>query len=197
MFDSLVGLLSGAWWSYPLLAGVCLADAVLPVMPSEASLITCGITAGTGGLVLPLVVLAAFVGAWLGDNLSYTIGDSAEGWARRWVVRGEKGRRGLAWAERALDRHGGSLLVVARFVPGGRTVTTIGCGVLGYPRTLFMTYDAVGALVWSLVNALTGYLGGQAFADRTYAAFAVSFGVAAAVAVAIEVVRRLRARRTT
>lgn len=201
VLDSLVDLLSGQWWSYALLLGLCVLDVVLPILPSESAVITGGIVAAQGGMILWLVVVAATVGAWSGDNLAYTIGDKAQDWARRWIVRGEKGQRGLRWAERTLDRHGGSLVIVARFVPGGRTVTTISCGTLGYPRRRFMAFDAVGAVTWASVNALVGYFGGRAFKDRTLLAFAVSFGIALLVAGCIElgraVYRRSRRRQTT
>lgn len=186
MFDSLVHLVGGAWWGYPLVLGLCLLDVIFPVLPSETAVITGGIVAATGGMLLWLVVLVGAVGAFAGDNLAYTIGDRAEGWARRWIMRGDKGRRGLEWAEKMLDRHGGSLVIVARFIPGGRTATTIGCGVLGFPRPRFMAFDAGGAVLWAVVNAMVGYLGGKAFSDRTFLAFAVSFGIALAVAGLIE-----------
>lgn len=111
-------------------------------------------------MLLGWVIVMAAVGAFLGDNLAYWIGRSAENWARRWITRGEKGQRGLQWAHRELDRHGGSLVIVARFIPGGRTATTISCGVLHFPYRQFLAFDGGGAVLWATINVLIGYFGG-------------------------------------
>jgi membrane protein DedA with SNARE-associated domain len=98
-----------------------------------------------------------------------------------------------------LERHGGPLVIVARFLPGGRTATTIACGVLGFPYRQFVAFDAIGAVVWATLNTMIGYIGGNAFAHNTIAAFAVSFGAALALAGIIELIRwiRRRSRRQT
>lgn len=53
----------------------------------------------------------------------------------------------------------------------------------------------VGALTWAVYNGLLGYLGGQAFEQQTWKGLLLSFGVAAAVAGLVELVRWLRGRR--
>lgn len=194
MFDSVLDMLGDAWWAYPLILLFCTFDAVIPALPSETALLTGGILAADGRMALAGVIVMAGLGAFLGDNLAYWIGRSAEDWARRWITRGARGRRGLEWAERELTRHGGPLLIAARFIPGGRTATTIACGVLRFPYRQFLVFDAVGAALWATVNTLIGYLGGRAFADNTFAAFAVSFGVALALAGVIELIRWFRRR---
>ncbi|MGV0836310.1 DedA family protein [Mycolicibacterium thermoresistibile] len=196
MLDSLLDTLGQAWWSYPLILLFCLFDAVIPALPSETAMITGGIIASSGAMSLGGIIVMAAVGAFLGDNLAYWIGRSAEGWARRWITRGEKGRRGLRRAEVAVRRHGGSLIIAARFIPGGRSATMIASGVLKFPYRQFLLFDAVGAALWAAVNTLIGYLGGRAFADNTWAAFALSFGIALAVAGGVELTRWLRSRLT-
>lgn len=192
--DSLLGALGHAWWAYPLILGFCTFDAVVPMLPSETALITGGILSAQGAMSLPLVIVMASIGSFLGDNLAYWIGHSAQGWARRWITRGDKGRRALDWAHRELTEHGGSIIIAARFIPGGRTPTMIACGILQFPYRQFLAFDAVAAALWGGINTLIGYLGGQAFADNAIGAFAVSFGVAFVVAVGVEAVRRARRR---
>ena len=194
VFDSLLNALGHSWWAYPLILIFCTFDAVIPALPSETALITGGILSANGAMLLGWVIAMGAVGAFLGDNLAYWIGHSAENWARRWITRGEKGKRSLEWARRALDQYGGPLVIVARFLPGGRTATTIACGVLQFPYRQFLVFDAVGAVLWAAINTFIGYLGGQAFANNAIAAFALSFGVALAVAGVIELIRRLRRR---
>jgi len=197
VFDSLLEALGHSWWAYPLILASCTFDAILPLLPSETALLTGGILAANGSMLLGWVIVMAAVGAFVGDNLAYAIGHSADDWARRWITRGEKGKRSLDWAHRELDRHGGPLVIVARFLPGGRTATTIACGVLDFPYRQFVVFDAIGAVVWATLNTLIGYVGGNAFAHNTIAAFAVSFAAALGLAGIIELIRwiRRRARR--
>ncbi|MCV7378291.1 hypothetical protein BST11_18550 [Mycobacterium alsense] len=194
MFDYLLDVLGNSWWAYPLILFSCTFDAVLPILPSETALLTGGILAADGSMLLAGVIAMAAIGAFAGDNIAYWIGHSADDWARRWIARGDRGKRSLEWAHRELERHGGPLVIVARFLPGGRTATTIACGVLDFPYRQFLAYDAAGAVVWATFTTLIGYLGGNAFADNTIAAFAVSFGAALALAGAIELIRWLRRR---
>ena len=42
------------------------------------------------------------------------------------------------------------ILVVCRFIPGGRTAVTLSCGLIGYPRRRFVAATAVAAVVWAL-----------------------------------------------
>lgn len=196
VFDSLLNALGHAWWAYPLILVSCTLDAIIPLLPSETALITGGILAANGAMLLGWVIAMAAIGAFLGDNLAYWIGRSAEDRARRWITRSEKGKRRLEWAHRNLDRHGGPVVIVARFLPGGRTATTIACGVLHFPYRQFLAFDVVGAVLWATINTLIGHLGGRAFADHPIAAFALSVGVALAVAGGIELIRWVRGRWT-
>lgn len=194
MFDSVLDALGHSWWAYPLILASCTFDAILPLLPSETALLTGGILASDGSMLLGGVIAMAAIGAFAGDNLAYGIGHSADDWARRWITRGDRGKRSLEWAHRELERHGGPLVIVARFLPGGRTATTIACGVLDFPYRQFLVFDAIGAMLWATLNTMIGFIGGNAFADNPIAAFAVSFGVALALAGIIESIRWIRRR---
>ena len=73
----LIDLLTGSVWTYPLLFGICAGDAVFPALPSETAMIVCGIQAGRGQLSLTWVIVVGALGAFVGDNTSYSLG--------RWV----------------------------------------------------------------------------------------------------------------
>ncbi len=195
MFDSITNALSGAWWAYPLILAVCLGDAVLPLLPSETILVTAGVLSAQHVMLLWLIVLSGAVGAWLGDLISYSIGHWAGPWARRTLFRGARSHRTLEWAERALDERGASIIVLARFVPGGRTAITFVAGAVGYPLRRFLVVDALGAAVWATYATLLGRIGGAAFEGRTGLALVVAFGLALLGAGLIEGGRTLWARR--
>lgn len=194
MFDSITQALSGAWWAYPLILAVCLGDAVLPLLPSETVVVTGGVLSAQGVMYLSLVIAAGAVGALLGDLVSHLIGRYAGPWARRRLFRGERAQRTLAWAEKALEERGASIIVLGRFVPGGRTAVTFISGAVGYPTRRFVAVDAAGALIWASYAALLGRIGGKAFEGRTEIALLVAFGLALVGAGIIEGGRALWSR---
>jgi membrane protein DedA with SNARE-associated domain len=195
ILNNLLDFLTGSGWTYPLLFGICLGDAVLPLLPSETAAIVCGIQAGRGQLSLGWVIVVAGLGAFAGDNTSYAIG--------RWLGRpfqqrflsGERARRNLDRAQRFLTERGSYVLVVARFVPGGRTATTFTAGLvkLSWPRR-FAPFIAIAAILWASYAVLLGYLGGKTFKDKPIYALLLAFGIAAVITALVEVVRRFRSR---
>jgi membrane-associated protein len=193
--DSLIELLTASMWTYPLLFAICAGDAVVPLLPSETAMIVCGIQAARGELSLGWVIAIGAAGAFVGDNASYAGG--------RWIGQplvdrffsGERARGRLDWARRFLKQRGSYVLIVARFIPGGRTATTFTSGLVRLPwLTRFVPYIFAAAIFWALYGALLGYLGGRIFRDRPILALLVAFGFAAAVAGSAELVRWLRKR---
>jgi membrane-associated protein len=156
--------------------------------------ISAGVLAGAGDLNLGFVIAAGAAGAYAGDSSAYLIGRRADERLKRRLFRGDKGARRQAWAERTLERHGGPLIFGARFVPGGRTATTVSAGVLRMRWARFAAFAAAAALGWALYAALLGYLGGRAFEDNPLWGLLVGFGLAAVTFLIVEVVRRARTR---
>ena len=193
LLQNLIDLLTGSLWTYPILLGICAGDAVVPALPSETAVIVCGIQAARGELSLGWVIAFAAVGAFSGDNASYSAGR----WLGRPVVKrffsGEVAQSRLDWARRFLKERGSYVLVVARFVPGGRTATTFTAGLvrLRWPMR-FAPYIFIAAILWSCYGALLGYLGGRMFRNQPIYALLLALGIAAAITVAVEAVRRVR-----
>src|SRR4029078_9997249 len=129
MFDSLPQYVSGSPWTYAFLFAVAALDVIIPFVPSETSVILAGVLASTGDLMLSLVILSAAAGAILGDNTAYWIGRKA---GHRIVGRWFKGerRKRIDWAEEQIQERGGYLILIGRFIPGGRTVVTLTCRML-------------------------------------------------------------------
>jgi membrane protein DedA with SNARE-associated domain len=198
VFDRLVDAVSGAWWSYPVIFLVAMLDAFFPIVPSETLAITGGVLAGSGDLELWLVILAASTGAIVGDNISYFLGAWVGEHTVKRLFRSEKAHRGFDWAERQLEERGGYLIVIARFIPGGRTAVTFASGYThAMPWRRFIVYDVIAGVIWGSYTTLLGYFGGKQFEDQPWKGLLLAFGVAVGVAVLIEVVRHLRQRRAT
>jgi membrane-associated protein len=171
-------------------------DAIFPVLPSESAIIALGVaTAGSVDPRIALLVGCAAAGAFAGDNLSYLLGRRFGPAVQRRFFATPKGERARAWAERSLDRFGLPLIIVCRFIPGGRTAVTLTCGLTGYPRRRFAAATAVAAVIWALYAFFIGRLGGRAFEDNPWAGLVIAFGASIAISVLIEGIRRVLARR--
>src|SRR5215217_9008234 len=179
--------------TYLAVLSACALDAILPIVPSEAVVIAASILATRSELWIWLVALAAAADGFLGDTGSYLLGRTAGASAARRLFHSPKAKGRLTWAGKALERHGATIIVVARFIPGGRTATTFTAGTVGLPWPRFAAADAVGATLWAYAAGL-GYLGGETFERRPVYAFLFGLGVALLVALAVEAARRLRRR---
>jgi membrane protein DedA with SNARE-associated domain len=194
-FNNLANDVSGAWWSYLIVFAFAALDVLIPLVPSETVLITGGVLAGAGDMRLSLLIPAAALGAILGDNIAYLLGRYFEEPLRRRFFSGEKAKERFAWAERQVARRGGELIVIGRFIPGGRTVVTVACGTLQLPWRRFIVWDVIAGVLWATYGALLGYFGGKTFEGSPWKGFIVAFGIALLVTGGIEAVRWVLRRR--
>ena len=191
---------AAASWAYAGLALVTLLDVFVPVLPAETSVITGGVLAAAGHVEISLVVAVAVAGAWTGDALAYRTGRVlGQRRGRRPGARGESAV--LRRLRRALTARQGHVLVVARFVPGGRTLVSFAAGAMRFPPGRFLRLTLLASALWATWAATLGYLGGQVFSDRLWLAVVVSKATAAALLTLSELVRRAlravaRRRRT-
>ncbi len=186
-----MNLLTGSRWTYAILFGLAAGDAVLPVLPSETGVLFAGLLAQRGRLDITAVIAVSAAGAFVGDTTSYILGRVLGRRAADRLFRGARARRRLGWAERMLAERGWYLIVLSRFIPGGRTAITFTAGVtrLSYPRR-FLPFALLAAVVWGSYAALLGYLGGRTFESDPKLGFLFAFGLALGVALAIELYRR-------
>ncbi|MBD0317394.1 MAG: DedA family protein [Thermoleophilia bacterium] len=196
MFEELTEYVSGSPWTYVFLFAVSALDVLVPLVPSETSVITAGVLAGSGDLVLPLVIVFAAGGAILGDNTAYAIGRLAGGWVRRRFFGGDRRER-LEWAEKNLRERGGYLIVVGRFIPGGRSAVTLTAGLLAMPWRRFIAFDVAAGTVWASYAGLLGYFGGKTFEEEPWKGLILAFAIAFGVVAAVEMVRWLKRRGVT
>lgn len=185
--------LSASPWFYFAIFAIALLDSVIPVVPSETTVILGGAAAGSGELSILAVVALGALGALIGDSTAYVLGRSLERPVKRLLFRGPKGAGRLANLSEQIARRGGFLLITARFIPGGRTALTVTCGVTKQPYAAwFLRWDLLAVVIWASYAGGLGYFFGQRFDHGT--AFMYAFGTALTVTVIIEIVQRLRHR---
>lgn len=195
MFHSIVNAISGSAWSYAIIFGVATLDGFFPIVPSETTVIAAGVLAADGKLSIVLVIVAAAAGAVAGDNVSFWIGKTLGERIAEKLFSGSR-RKHLDRAHQMIEERGGYILLIARFIPGGRTAATFACGTLDWEWIRFIRYDIAAGIVWGSYAGLLGYFGGKTFKDSPFKGFIVAFGIALAITGGVELVRWIRKRET-
>lgn len=195
VFESFVEVATASSWVYALIVGIAALDAVFPVVPSEATVIAAAALAGAGDLVLGFVLLAGAAGAVIGDNVAYLIGRAGQGPVVGRLLRSPAWRSRIAWAEEKLRGRSGTIILVSRFVPGGRTAAMLSAGLVGLRWRRFAAFDVLAGILWASYASVIGWVGGKAFAEQPLHGLLLAFAVAAGLALLLEQARRWRARR--
>ena len=141
--------------------GVMLENAGVPV-PGETILLIAGYFAATGEFHVLLVMLIAATGAVIGDNIGFAIGRH---YGRSVLIR--FGRfifltpKRIKHLEDYFENHGNKTILVARFITGLRVFAALFAGASKMPWRVFVVYNIAGAILWSVVITMLGYLFGQ------------------------------------
>jgi membrane protein DedA with SNARE-associated domain len=126
----------------------------------ETILIVGGFIAHLGLLKLPYVIITAFIGSFLGDQFFFILGRTK---GAAVLSRFKKARKQAEKIHGFLERHQNLIMTGFRFIYGIRILTPI---VLGMNHNIsarrFFLFNAAGALVWSVVVSLGGFLFGEA-----------------------------------
>jgi membrane protein DedA with SNARE-associated domain len=164
-------------------------------------LILGAVYAGAGRLNVWLVGLIGFLAAVLGDNIGFAIGHFG---GRRLVER--YGRYIFLTPERLekttifFERHGGKIIIIARFVEGLRQANGIIAGTSGMHWAKFLFFNMIGAALWVAVWTSIGYFSGSHI-DSIYNAatrYSTYFGIAVGAAILAYIgwrIWRARAKR--
>ncbi|MBV8349635.1 MAG: DedA family protein [Mycolicibacterium sp.] len=176
---------------------VLLEDFGVPV-PGEAILIAAALLAGTGHMNIALVILVGVLGAVIGDNIGFAIGHFGgrplvERFGRYVFLTPQR----LDHAEGFINRHGGKVVTVARFIEGLRQVNGILAGTVGMHWLKFFAFNALGAVLWVGIWSCIGYFAGQNITEiygafDEYKWYVIAAGV---IIAAVVVTRRVRAKR--
>jgi membrane protein DedA with SNARE-associated domain len=146
-------------WAILLL--VFLEDFGIPV-PGETVLIAAAVYAGSGRLNIVAVAVIGFVAAVLGDNIGYAIGRfGGQAVVLRWGKYIFLTPERLEKAQSFFNRHGGKIIVIARFVEGLRQANGIIAGISGMRWLRFLVFNMIGAALWVGTWVCVGYFAGQ------------------------------------
>lgn len=128
-------------------------------LEGETVLIVAGFAAHQGYLKLSLVILAAFGGSLMGDQLYFLIGRLK---GRPFLQQRSAWQAKAAKVDRLIDRHGTWIMLGFRFLYGLRTITPFLIGASRVSPSRFLLLNAAGALVWAIAVGCLGFLFGAA-----------------------------------
>jgi membrane-associated protein len=130
-------------------------------LPGDTLLFAAGFFAAQGRLSLALSLFVLFVGAVAGNMVGYEIGKRN---GHKLFKKSDSilfHRDNIKKAQDFFTRHGGKTIILARFVPIVRTLSSPLAGMGRMPYGKFMLYNIIGALLWVPSITLIGYWAGK------------------------------------
>jgi membrane protein DedA with SNARE-associated domain len=189
--DSLTQLVTDAPITYLLIFALAAFDVIFPLLPAEAS-VTPQRAGRPGKLSIVTIMVAAGLGAFVGDNVAY--------WIRALCREAGRSSRS-AWRRDSPGSRGGAVPQTGRHVRDRRLASFQAAHCYGDRRrrpalqlAQFIAYDALAAIVWSFQAALPGFIGGRLISDKPWLALIFGFVLSAILAVSIYLFQRWRSR---
>ena len=186
-------------YTYGLIFAIIFAETglvITPFLPGDSLLFAAGALAGAGALKIGIVVPLLIAAAVIGDNVNYVIGRHV---GPRVFTDGNRffKREHLLRTHEFYERHGGKMLVLARFVPIVRTFAPFvaGIGRMRYPR--FLAFSVAGGTLWVAGFGFLGYFFGTLpIVQENFSVAVIAIVFISLVPMVVEVwkVRRARSR---
>lgn len=126
-------------------------------LPGDSLVFTAGVLAARGvfhlALLLPLLIIAAFLGYQLGYWFGRRLG--------HWLLRRKDSfwfkQDYIAQAHAFYARHGGQAMVLCRLIPVVRTFCPIVAGMAEMPLKRYVAFNLIGGMIWAGGVTLLGY----------------------------------------
>ena len=190
----------GTWALLGVMAMVFIEVGLLfPILPGDSLLFTAGAVAAQPGSHLPsigwlsaVLVVTAFAGTQTGYLLGRLIGNRLFDRPDGRIFK----RRYIDETEAYFARYGGRTLVVAQFIPFVRTYAAAVAGVVRMPYRHFVTFNAIGVVLWAGGVTWLGYaLGGIPFIKSNIELLLVLVVLVSVSPMLVEAFRRWRRAR--
>lgn len=169
MKDYLIALIgsTAGFTAYGLVFIVLLAAGFGLPLPEDIPLVMGGVLVHRGQAELWVMMLVGYLGIIIGDSIMFGLGrrvgarvGTTPGFFAR-IVTPEKRAR----VEGLFKKHGEKIVMLARFLPGVRTVTYFTAGSVGMNYWRFMLYDSIAALASAPAFVYLGYTFGADIED--------------------------------
>ena len=161
---ALLGSTAG-FTAYGLIFVVLLAAGFGLPLPEDIPLVMGGVLVHRGGANLYVMIAVGYLGIVIGDSIMFGLGrrfgarvgsQPGKGFFGRIITPGSRAR-----VEGLFKKHGEKIVMIARFLPGVRTVTYFTAGSVGMQYWHFLAYDSIAALLSAPVFVVLGYYFGS------------------------------------
>ncbi|CAB4879581.1 MAG: DedA family protein [Actinobacteria bacterium] len=153
-------------------------------LPGETTLFLASFAAHDGTLTIEWVILAAALGAVIGDNIGYWIGRKG---GRALLERKgpfyERRMALLIHGDRFFEAHGPKAVFLGRWVALLRVTAAVLAGANRMEWRKFFLWNALGGVAWATTMGLAGYYAGHAAEQLIH-----SVGLGALIAVVVAVI---------
>ncbi len=148
---------------YPALFGGVLLGSIIPIVPTGAVVsAAAAVAASTGQMSLPLVILLATIGGYLGDVVTFGVPRLGSAAAYRWSSRRQPAER-LEKAREQFAKRGWQLIVIGRLVPAGRIPVLLAAAALSYPWRRLLPSSLGACALWACAYTVLGVVSGGIF----------------------------------
>ncbi len=151
-------------WIYAILFAIIFCETglvVTPFLPGDSLLFVAGAIAASGQLDVNLLFALLASAAFLGNLANYAIGRFL---GKRFFTDGGSrwlNPKHLEKANAFYERHGGSAVIISRFMPIIRTYVPFVAGLASMHARKYAMFNAVGAVLWVGGLAYAGYFFGN------------------------------------
>lgn len=145
---------------------------ITPFLPGDSLLFAAGAFGALGSLDIKLLLFVLMAAAILGDTVNYTIGK---------VIGNEAYKENMQFIKKEhllktrvfYEKHGAVTIIIARFIPVIRTFAPFVAGIGEMNYTKFISYNAIGGMLWVALLTLAGYYFGNLPAVRNNFTFVI------------------------
>lgn len=131
---------------------------VWSILEGEMGLIMAGIMSHTGDMSLPIAIVVAGFGGFVGDQIYFYIGRFNKNYIHN-KLRAQ--RRKFAIAHLLLKKYGWPIIFVQRYMYGMRTVIPMAIGLTKYSGRDFAFINLISAFFWAAMTIIPAYYFGE------------------------------------
>lgn len=192
-FQDLIPALIATPWAILVVAAVCVIDGFFPPVPSETTVVAVlasVLAVGESAAWAAAIAGAAAIGAIAGDSIAYALGRRFGVDRIRWF-RGPTAQRVIESVSARVHSSSASLILVGRYIPGGRVAVNMLAGASGLRYRRFLVFSVIAGVSWAAMCAAVASMSAAWLGDPLWSAL-LGIGVMLVIGLVIDLVSRRR-----
>ena len=128
------------------------------IAEGELGLIMAGIMCHTGDMMLPIAIVVAGLGGFVGDQIYFYLGRYNKSFIYNKL---KTQRRKFALAHLLLQKYGWPIIFIQRYMYGMRMVIPMSIGVTRYSAKTYALINLISAMIWAAITISLAYYFGE------------------------------------